>query len=239
MTTRSDRIENRILAALPRAEYNRILPDLRRVALSEAQVLNEVGDIISAVYFPNDSVVSLLHGTRDHPGLVLDAVGREGMVGIPLALGCRVTPLGAVVQHAGTAMKMMPRALRKSMAPGGRLQRLLFCNVHSRLAQATQSLACDRLHALEARLASWLLLMQDRVGSDQFAGTQACISDALRVRRERLNPAAGHLQRRNLIHYSRGHIHILDRKSLEAAACACYALRKQGCDAYLGAQQDA
>lgn len=237
MAIQNDRIENRILGALPRAEYNRLLPDLRRVALSEAQVLNEVGDVISAVYFPNDSVVSLLYGMRDHPGLVLDAVGREGMVGIPVALGCRVMLRDVIVQHAGTAMRMTAGALRKNMAPGSRLQRLLFRNVHSRLARVTQSLVCDRFHALEARLASWLLLTQDRVGSDHFGGTQACISDALRVRRERLNPAAGRLQSRNLVHYRRGHIQILDRKGLEAVACSCYALQKQGSDAYLGASQ--
>ncbi len=119
--------------------------------------------------------------------------------------------------------------------PGSRLQRLLLCNVHARLAQATQALACGHFHTLEARLASWLLLTQDRVGSDQFRGTQTCISNALRVRRERLNVAAGKLQERKITRYSRGCIQILDRDRLEAAACSCYALQKQRCDAYLGA----
>jgi CRP-like cAMP-binding protein len=236
MADKDAHIENRILAALPRAEYNRLLPDLQRVSLGEAQVLNNDGDTISAVYFPNDSVISLFCGTPDHSRVVLDAVGREGMVGIPLALGHRMTSHGAIVQHAGSAMKMMAGPLRKNLAPGRRLQRLLFCNIHARLSQATQSLACDRFHTVEARLASWLLLTQGRVGSSQFRGTQTCISNALRVRRERLNVAAGSLQKRDLIQYSRGCIQILDRNRLEATACACYAIHNQRCVAYLGAE---
>jgi hypothetical protein len=157
MADKNVRIDNRILAALPPAEYNHLLRDLQYVTLSEAQVLNEDGDTISAVYFPNDSVVSLFHGTKHHRRLMLDAIGREGMVGIPLALGQRMTSRGVIVQHAGTPMKMMADPLRKNIVPGRRLQRLLFCNVHAQLAQATQALACDRLHTIEARLACWLL----------------------------------------------------------------------------------
>jgi CRP-like cAMP-binding protein len=226
-------IDNRILGALPRTEYNRLAPHLARVPLREGQVLGGTGDGVSAVYFPNDSVISLLYGMRDHPALVVDAVGREGVVGIAQALGYHPSSHGAVVQHAGTAMKMMAGTLRKNTIPGKRLQHLLKCDIHARLAQVTQSIACDRLHPLEERLASWLLLTQDRVGSNQFRGTQARISGALRVRRERLNVAAVKLQRHNLVEHSRGYIRIANRKRLEAAACSCYALQKQRCDAYL------
>jgi CRP-like cAMP-binding protein len=234
MTDKSARIQNRILAALPRAEYNRLLPQLQCMSLDEGQVLRAPDHIISAVYFPNNSVISLLAKMQDHPTLVVDSVGCEGMVGIPLALGYRRASHTAVVQQTGTAMKMMAGALSKNMIPGRGLQRLLFRNIHARLSQAEQTIACERFHAVEARLAFWLVLTQDRVGSDRFQGTQACISGAVRVRRERLNHAAGNLRGRKLIHYSRGYIQVLDRKGLEAAACSCYAIQKQRCDEYLG-----
>jgi CRP-like cAMP-binding protein len=126
-------------------EYNRLLSYLKRVALGEGQILNEADEVISAAYFPNDSVVSLLYGMQDHPTLVLKAVGREGMVGISLVLGYRLASHVTIVQHAGTAMTLTAGALRKNIAPGRRLRHLLFCNIHARLAPVTQYLACDRL----------------------------------------------------------------------------------------------
>lgn len=225
--------ENRILATLPPKEYRRLLPHLRCVTLCEAQVLDEAGVTVPAVYFPNDSIVSMLYGITGYPALVLTVIGREGIVGMPLGLERPATLPRAVVQHAGSAMKITARTLKRNTAPGDPLRRLLSRYTHARLAQVTQSLACDRFHTVEARLASWLLLTQDRMRSDGFRRTQELIARTLRTRRERINSAAGRLQIRNLISYSRGLIVILDRKGLEAVACPCYAIDKQNYDNFL------
>ncbi|MGH8502474.1 MAG: Crp/Fnr family transcriptional regulator [Gammaproteobacteria bacterium] len=233
MATKNLPIENRILASLPRREYRRLHPHLKRVALGEAQILYAAGETDPFVYFPNDSIVSMLYGLNDYPVLVLAAVGREGMVGIPLTLKRPAGLPSAVVQHAGSAMKIKAGTLRKNMTPGDPLRRLLFRYTHARLAQVTQSVACDRFHTVEARLASWLLVTQDRMRSDEFQRTQESMAGALRIRRERINTAAGSLQRRKLIDYSRGLVRILDRQGLEAAACPCYAIDKQSYDDFL------
>jgi CRP-like cAMP-binding protein len=217
---------NSLLAALPRKDYLRLLAGLEPVELTFGEVLYEPGQVIRHVYFPNDSLVSLLTLVDGHMALEVGLVGREGMLGIPLALGVDVTSVRALVQGGGTAMRMEAARFRKEFARCVPLQRALHRYVHVLMAQVTQTAACNRFHVVEARLARWLLMTSDRVRSEHFRLTQEFLAHMLGVRRVGVTQAAGALQRRDLIRYSRGSLRILDRRGLEAASCRCYELVK-------------
>jgi CRP-like cAMP-binding protein len=199
-------IPNLLLAALPRKSYAELLPGLTPVELAFGHVLYEPGQMIDQVYFPGDSMVSLLTLVEDHLALEVGLVGFEGMVGSPLVLGVDRSPVRALVQGSGSAMRMS----------------VLLRYVHALMSQVTQTAACNRFHVVEARLARWLLMTRDRMHSDGFRMTQDFLSNMLGVRRVGVTEAAGALQRRKLIEYSRGVIAILDGRGLEAAACSCY-----------------
>jgi CRP-like cAMP-binding protein len=225
-------IANSLLAALPRKEYQRLCAGLEAVTLTYGEVLFEPGEPIRHVYFPNDSLVSLLTTVEGHQALEVGLVGREGMVGITLALGADLASVRALVQGTGTAMRMNAERFRKELRRSLPLQREVQRFTHEKLAQARQTAACNRFHVVEARLARWLLMTRDRLGSDQFFLTQALLADMLGVRRVGVSAAARALQQRKLIRYNRGTIRILDRKGLEAASCRCYEAVKD----LLGAQ---
>ena len=213
---------NSLLGALPRKDYLRVLAGLEPVELNFGEVLYEPGQAIRHVYFPNDSLVSLLTVVDGHMALEVGLVGREGMVGIPLALGVDVTSVRALVQGSGTAMRMEAARFRRELAHSAPLQVELLRYAHVLMAQVTQTAACNRFHVVGARLARWLLMTSDRVRSEQFRLTQEFLAHMLGVRRVGVTQAAGALQRRKLISYSRGRIRILDRPGLEAASCHCY-----------------
>lgn len=215
-------IPNLLLAALPRKSYAELLPGLAPVALTFGEVLYEQGQPIDQVYFPGDSMVSLLTLVEDHLALEVGLVGPEGMVGAPLALGVDRSPVRALVQGGGTAMRMGAGAFRRALARSPPLQRGLLRYVHALMSQVTQTAACNRFHVVERRLARWLLMTRDRVGSDEFRLTQDFLAHMLGVRRVGVTEAASALQRRNLIEYQRGVIRILDGRGLAAAACSCY-----------------
>jgi PAS domain S-box-containing protein len=219
---KGDPIANSVLAALPRKDYQGLLAGLEPVTLTYGEVLCEPGEAIRHVYFPNDCLVSLLTTVEGRQALEVGLVGREGMVGISLALGMDVASVRALVQETGTAMRMSAARFRKEFRKSLPLQGELYRYAHEKLAEARQTAACNRFHAVDARVARWLLVTRDRVGSDQFLLTQEFLADMLGVRRGGVSMAAGALQRRKLISYSRGKIRILDRKGLEAAACGCY-----------------
>jgi len=219
-------IANILLAALPRKDYKSLLAGLEPVTLTYGEVLCEPGEPITHVYFPNDCLVSLLTTVEDHHALEVGLVGREGMVGISLALGTGVSSVRALVQGTGTAMRMNAALFRKEFRKSLPLQGELYRFIHAELAQARQTAACNRFHRVEARLARWLLMTRDRVRSAQFLLTHAFLADMLGVRRVGVSLAAGALQRRKLISYTRGKITILDRKGLEAASCGCYGIIK-------------
>jgi len=219
-------IANSLLAALPRKDYSRLRSRLEQVELDFGEVLYEPGETIRHIYFPSDSIVSLLTLVDHHQALEVGLVGREGMVGIPLALGIDVSPVRALVQGGGTAMRMESSAFRRAFSHSAHLQRELRRYTHVLMAQITQTAACNRFHVVEARLARWLLMTRDRVQSGQFRLTQEFLAHMLGVRRVGVTKAAGALQRRKLIRYSRGTIHILDHAGLEAAACSCYEIVK-------------
>lgn len=225
---------NRLLAALPKKEYQRLLPELEQITMPFAEVLHEPGERIRHVYFPNDSVVSLLAEVTAHAPLEVGLIGNEGVTGISVFMGVNTSPHRAIVQGLGTAMRLRASVLRKESENVGPLHRLLHLYAHSLLTQISRSAACNRFHIVDARLARWLLMTGDRLGTNEFRLTQDFISNMLGVRREGVNKAAGMLQQEGLISYSRGYIKILDRVGLEAISCECYRIIKDESDSYLG-----
>jgi CRP-like cAMP-binding protein len=219
-------IANRLLAALPRKEYQRLLTGLEPVTLTFGEVLYEPEKPIRHVYFPCDSLVSLLTLVEGHMALEIGLVGREGMLGIPVALGINNSPVRALVQGTGTALRMTSAQFRGEYEKCGTLQVELNRYIHERIVQITQTAACNRFHPIESRLARWLLMTRDRMRSDQFRHTHELLGNMLGVLRVAVTNAAGALQRRKLITYRRGNISILDGKGLEAAACHCYQIIK-------------
>lgn len=217
-------IDNSLLAALSRKDYALFSVDLEQVVLTYGDILYEPGQRILDVYFPNDSIVSLLTLVDKHQALEVGLVGREGMVGIPLTMEIAVSPVRALVQGSGTAMRMKSAVFLRKYRDSNALQRELHRYTYALMAQITQTAACNRFHVVEARLARWLMMTHDRLRNDSFLLTQEFLSHMLGVRRVGVTKAAGALQRKGLIRYSRGHINILDRPGLERACCSCYAI---------------
>jgi CRP-like cAMP-binding protein len=226
-TAHSKPFANRLLAALSRREYQRLLPALEEISLPFEEVLYEAGDLILNVYFPTSGIVSLLAAVENRATLEVGLVGREGMVGVPVFMGVKVSRNRAVVQGVGNAMRMKATAFRKECDNGSSLPRLLRRYSHSLLTQISQTAVCNRFHPIDARLARWLLMTSDRMEADQFALTQEFLSNMLGVRREGVNKAAGTLQTQDLIKYSRGTVTILNRAGLKAVACQCYAIIRE------------
>ena len=217
---------NRILAALPKDEYQRLLPNLELVPLTFGEVIYNPGDVIRHVYFPTGGIISLIAAADERSTLEVGIVGREGMVGLPVFMGVKTSRDSAVVQGAGAAMRMKATAFSRECTNGGSLPRRLRRYTHSRLTQMSQGAACNRFHSIEARLARWLLMTRDRMEQDEFQLTQEFLSNMLGVRREGVTRAAGALQQRHLIRYSRGTLTTLDQAGLEATACRCYEIIK-------------
>ena len=224
---------NRLLATLPKKEYERLLPKLKTVSLVLGEELYEPGDAIKYVYFPNDSIISLISQLSDKAWLEVGMVGNEGMAGLAVFMGVSFSSTRALVQGSGTAMRMNSAAVRMEADRLGGLHRILHRYSHSLLTQVSQSSACNRFHLVDARLARWLLMTNDRLGAEEFPLTQEFLSNMLGVRREGVSKAAGALQAKKLIRYSRGVITILNRRGLEAKSCDCYAIIKAETDEYL------
>jgi CRP-like cAMP-binding protein len=215
-------IPNSLLAALPRKSYLQLLSGLAPVDLIFGEVLYEPGAPIREVYFPGRSLVSLLTVVEGHLALEVGLVGREGMLGIPLALGIGISPVRALVQGAGPALRMSAQRFRTELRRNPPLQAELQRYVYAMMAQISQTAACNRFHMVEARLARWLLMTRDRMLAGEFRMTHEFLSHMLGVRRVGVTEAATTLQRKKLIEYRRGNIRILDDRGLEAAACSCY-----------------
>jgi len=215
-------VANSVLAALPRADYQRLLPGLEPVTLKFGEVLHELGAPIRYVYFPVDCVVCLLTKTQGPRVIETGLVGYEGMVGIALVLGVTVSPIRTLVQAAGTALRMSAACLDSELQRCPPLQRELYRYACVEMAQTRQAVACVASHVFEQRLACWLLMTSDRLKSPQIHLTHKWLGTVLDVRRVSVTLASGALQSRNLIRYSRGKIGIVDREGLEAASCACY-----------------
>ena len=224
---------NRLLATLPTNEYKRLLPKLKTVSLVLGEALYEPGDVIKYVYFPNDSIISLISELSQSSWLEVGMVGNEGVAGLGVFMGVNASSTRALVQGAGTAMRMSSAAVRTEANRLGSLHDILHRYSHSLLAQVSQSSVCNRFHLVDARLARWLLMTNDRLAAKKFPLTQEFLSNMLGVRREGVSKAAGALQAGKLIRYSRGMITILNRRGLEAKSCPCYMIIKAETDAYL------
>ncbi|MET0621443.1 MAG: Crp/Fnr family transcriptional regulator [Pyrinomonadaceae bacterium] len=226
--------KNRLLAALPRDEYERVLLHLGHVSFSSGEVVYESGGRMSHIYFPTTAVISLLYVMENGSSAETGMVGKEGLVGIALFMGGDTMPNRAVVQSAGGALRMKAQVLQDEFARGGVFQRLLLRYTQALITQMSQTAVCNRLHEIEQQLCRWLLLSHDRLDSDELAMTQELIANMLGVRREGVTAAAGRMQEQGLISYVRGRIQILDRGGLEAAACECYSVVRDEYDRLLG-----
>jgi CRP-like cAMP-binding protein len=213
---------NRLLAGLPDLDRRRLLGRSISTEMGTADVLYEPGTRIRAVYFPTGGSVSLIMTLQGHGQLQAGLVGDEGMLGTSLVLGVAIAPSLALVQDAGTAWRIDAASFREELERSVALQVRLQRYVHVVMCQSAQTVACTRFHVVEARLARWLLMTRDRAHSDHFHSTHESLASILGVRRAGVTHAAGSLQQRRLIHYSRGQITVLDRRGLEASACACY-----------------
>lgn len=213
---------NRILAALPANELERLGSQLELVELELKEVLIDPNREIGDVYFVEDGLVSILGVMSDGSAVETATVGHEGMVGLPVFLGAASMAAQAFAQVPGRAYRLSASALREEIGRGGALAALLGRYTQALFTLVAQSSACNRLHPVEQRCARWLLMTHDRVGRDTFELTHLFLSQMLGVRRATVTEAAGELQRRGLIDYTRGRITVVDRPGLERAACECY-----------------
>jgi CRP-like cAMP-binding protein len=227
-------VENRLLAALPREEYERLASQLHEVSFSLGEVVYEFGGHLDYVYFPTDSIVSLLYTMENGTSAEMGLTGNDGVVGIALFMGGGTMPNRAVVQSAGGAVRMTAKVLQDEFARGGKFQQLLLRYTQALITQISQTAVCNRLHSVEQQLCRWLLLSHDRIRSDELIMTQELIADMLGVRREGVTVAAGRLQDDGAISYVRGHITILDREKLEGTVCECYRVVKDEFQRLLG-----
>jgi CRP-like cAMP-binding protein len=225
---------NRLLAALPPAEYEALLPALEAVELKAGMALYESGRSQPYLYFPESGVVSLLYLLEDGSSTEIALSGHEGVVGISLFMGGGATPSRAVVQIAGRAWRLRAAAMRKTLDRGGALQPLLLRFTQALITQMTQTGVCNRHHSVDQQVCRWLLLALDRLDTREIAMTQERIAQLLGVRREGVTEAAGKLQAAGAIEYRRGRIRVLDRAGLEQRACECYAAVRAEYERLLG-----
>ena len=226
-------MQNRLLAALPAADYARLVPDLRLIAMPLGWALYESGGPQGYTYFPTDAIVSLLYVLADGNCTELGVVGNDGLVGMSLFMGGETTPSRAVVQSAGHGYRVKASVLKSEFEHGGALQHLLLRYTQSLITQIMQTAVCNRHHSVDQQLCRWLLLSLDRLRSNELVMTQELIANMLGVRREGVTEAAGNLQAAGLIHYSRGKITVVDRPKLEARVCECYAVVRRETDRLL------
>jgi CRP-like cAMP-binding protein len=225
---------NRLLHALPPDDHRRIVAESETVELALAQVLYTPGEELRHVYFPTGSFISLIMAVDDAGSLEVGRIGDEGMFGTSLRLGVDASPVRAVVQGAGPALRMDATSFRRALDRSPALQREIDLYVFVQLSQLAQAAACTRFHVVEARLARWLLMTQDRLHAGSFHVTQELLAALLGVRRVGVTKAASSLQRRRLIRYRRGDMTVLDRRGLKQAACGCYKADRDAYDRVLG-----
>lgn len=225
---------NRLLAALPESEFERLLPDLKLVDLASGQVIYQPGEPITQVYFPHWAIISLILDMENGSTVEVGMVGNDGMTGIPVILGGNTTTTTAMVEVPDIATRINADVLKTEFNRGGMLQNILLRYVQVLYSQVAQTAACNRMHALEERLARWLLLVSEGVQSDDLLLTQEFIAQMLGVRRSGVTVAANALSQSGIISYNRGRINILNRDGLEAASCECYQAIKRESERLLG-----
>jgi len=216
--------QNRLLAALPAADYARLLPCLELIEMPPGLALYESGDAMGYLYFPTSSIVSLLYVMQDGASAEIAQIGKDGLVGISLFMGGESTPSRAVVQCGGHGFRLQAAVLKREFALGGPLQYLALRFTQALITQMSQTAVCNRHHAIDQQLCRLLLTSLDRLPGNELRMTQELIASMLGVRREGVTEAAGKLQTAGLIRYNRGQITVLDRKGLEERVCECYAV---------------
>jgi CRP-like cAMP-binding protein len=236
MTDSRNPQQNHLLAALSPAECERIFPHLHLVPLPLGKVLYESGDVLRHVYFPTDSIVSLLYVLENGASAEISVVGNDGLISIALFMGGETTPSRAIVQSAGHAYRLIGDRLKDEFHRNGPLQVLLLRYTQALITQMAQTAVCNRHHTVDQQLCRWLLLSLDRLSSDQLAMTQELIAGMLGVRREGVTAAAGRLEKLGVIRYARGRITVLDRPKLERLSCECYAVVRKETDRLLPLQ---
>jgi len=218
----ADPKKNHLLGAIPRAEWARFAPNLTPVVLRLGDVLHESGTSQPYVYFPTDSIISLLYVMENGASAEIAIVGNEGLVGVALFMGGATMPSRAIVQSAGQGFRMKGKFIRDEFGRAGPVQQLFLRYTQALLTQMSQTAVCNRHHSVDQQLCRWLLMSLDRLASPEVVMTQELIASMLGVRREGVTEAAGKLQRADVIQYSRGRIRVLDRPKLETMACECY-----------------
>jgi CRP-like cAMP-binding protein len=223
-------LDNHILAALPKEEHDRLFPHLKLVPLPLGKVLYESGAALRHIYFPTDSIVSLLYVREDGSSAEIAVVGNEGAIGVSLFMGGETTPSRAIVQSAGHAYRLTGVRLKQEFSRHGQMLHVLLRYTQSLITQMAQTAVCNRHHSLDQQLCRWLLLSLDRLSGNELQMTQELIANMLGVRREGVTEAAGKLQKLGIIQYVRGKITVLDRPHLERRSCECYAVVKRETD---------
>jgi len=222
--------QNQILDALSPAARERLLPHLQIEALPLGMVLYESGDMLRHIYFPTDSIVSLLYVLEDGASAEVAVVGNDGAIGVALFMGGETTTNRAIVQSAGSAYRLTGSRLKQEFERHGEMLHILLRYTQALITQMAQTAVCNRHHSVDQQLCRWLLLSLDRLSSNQLVMTQELIANMLGVRREGVTEAAGKLQKLGVIDYRRGHITVLDRPKLEQLSCECYAVVKKETD---------
>ena len=230
MNTPPDPRQNHVLDALPQLERERLFPHLKLVPLPLGMVVYESGVALRHIYFPTNSIVSLLYVMQDGASAEIAVVGNEGVIGVSLFMGGETTPSRAIVQSAGYAYRLTGNRLKQEFGRHGELLHILLRYTQSLITQMSQTAVCNRHHTLDQQLCRWLLLSLDRLSGNKLDMTQELIANMLGVRREGVTDGAGKLQKLGVIRYSRGKIVVLDRPQLERLCCECYAVVKRESD---------
>ena len=215
---------NRLLAALPRQTYQRLLPNLQLVDLAQHQIIYLAGEEFEYAYFPSNAIVSTVAIMKNGSTTEIGVIGNEGMVGLPIILNTNYTNSTAIVQVSGDSYRISATELQKELERQGELKVLLMRYVQARIIELGQTAACNRYHNLEQRFARWLLRARDSIQKDKFQLTQEFISQMLGVRRSGVSEVANKFQKEGLIRYRRGAIEIISPERLEASSCECYEL---------------
>jgi CRP-like cAMP-binding protein len=226
--------ENRLLAALPRDDRERLLRRMDEVTLDLGDGIYRADGPIRHVYFPRSGILSKVIDLQDGATVEVSTIGREGVVGLPLFHGVEKSPFRVYCQMPPCVCRRLPADMFSvELRRAGPLQQLLHHYAHARWCQTAQTAACNRFHPIEQRLARWLLMTSDRVGSGDLNLTQQILAEMLGVRRPSVTLAIGTLQAAGLIASTRGRVMIRDRGRLEAAACECYRAVRDEFDRFL------
>jgi CRP-like cAMP-binding protein len=225
--------QNQILAALPKSEYERLLPDLELVAMPIGWTMSELGDHVKYLHFPISGIISLIYALEDGSSSETALVGDEGLVGISIYMGGESLPSSTEVQSPGQAYRLSRKVMKHEFELGGQLQHLALLYTQALICQTSQMAVCNQHHSVEQQFSRWLLMSFDRLHSTRMTITQEQISHLLGVRRESVTQTAGKLQKEGLITKARGSITVVDRAKLEERTCECYAAVKAECERLL------